>query len=425
MSTLMSLPESEAVVIAEIIRSRGEYLDECGLTDEDFTVNEAGWAFAAMVRMQAKGEPIDAFSVGLREPRAEAWVLKIYDTPTYASHFHTHEVRQATVRRRLREVAATIMRDVTETEDPEGLIDSARARIDSANAGMMQPLTYVGDIIDEVIEQAGNPRLVYASPWASVTDTLGGGFRPGALYVLAARPGIGKSAVAMQIASALAEHGPVAFSSLEMPREEIVRRIIAQQNKMPHHLLESGKPLPDLWKARIDGWQQQAPRSMAIAMDDRASVTIADVRSFARSVRRPAGRIAGVVIDYLQLMGGPKGQSRYEIVSENSRLCKVMAMELHCPVIMLSQLNRNSENRIDRRPGLADLRDSGAIEQDADVVMMLSRDPNWEPPGPGMPPEPMPLDLDVLKNRHGPAGNHTLYWEGSQMRTYDATNTEW
>lgn len=426
MRDAMSQPDSEAVVIAEIIRTRGEYLDECGLSDEDFTVNEAAWAFDAMQKMVAAGEPIDAFSVGLREPRAETWVLRVYDTPTHAAHFHAGEIRQATVRRRLADVATTILRDVQETEDPEALIDMAKSRIESTTTSIHQPLVYVGDLIDDVVAQAEHPREVSASPWASVTDTLGGGFRPGALYVLAARPGIGKSAVAMQIASALAEHGPVAFTSLEMPREEIVRRIISQQNRMPHYLLESGRPLDDLWKARIEGWKSQTPASMAVAIDDRATVRMSDVRSHARAVRRPSGRIAGVVIDYLQLMSGPKGQSRYEIVSENSRLCKIMAMELHCPVILLSQLNRNSENRIDRRPGLADLRDSGAIEQDADVVMMLSRDPSWEPPGPGEQPMPMPLDLDVLKNRHGPTMNHTLYWEGSQMRTYDMTpNEEW
>jgi replicative DNA helicase len=145
---------------------------------------------------------------------------------------------------------------------------------------------------------------------------------------------------------------------------------------------------------------------------------MSDVRAFARSVKRPAGRIAGVVTDYLQLMSGPAGQSRYEIVTENARQFKIMARELDCPVILLSQLNRNSENRMDKRPGLADLRDSGAIEQDSDVVMMLYKDPDFEQAPVDMPPLPVPLELNVPKNRHGATRLITLRWEGTQMRAY-------
>lgn len=329
--------------------------------------------------------------------------------------YHAAIVSEKAVRRRVLGVAQTIATSVA-TGEVNDLIETARSGLDTATGLQKQAITYVGDLIDEVVADAERPRRVYPTPWQGVTDILGGGFRPGALYVLAARPGIGKTAVALQIAAALADAGPVAFSSMEMPKEEIVRRIIAQGAQVPHHLLERGEPMPEYWKARIEEWCGVAPHSIAI--NDRALVTAADVRAFARAVKRPSGRIAGVVTDYLQLMQGAPGVSRQEVVAENARQHKMLAMELDCPVILLSQLNRNPEARMDKRPLLSDLRESGAIEQDADVVMMLYRDPDFMPAGPHEVPVPIPLELNVAKNRHGPTYVHTLSWEGSQMRAF-------
>lgn len=328
-------------------------------------------------------------------------------------------VRDKAIRRRVVEGAIATVQ-AAQTGDVTDLLDNARARIDEASGLQRQPIVYVGDLLEKVVADAERPRRIYPGPWESINETLGGGFRPGALYVVAARPGIGKTAIALQLASAMARRGPVAFVSLEMPREEIVRRIIAQGVRMPHHLLEAGRPLPDYWKARIEGWMLDgAPHN--IALDDRANIRVTDVRSFARQVGKTSHRgLGGVVVDYLQLMGGAPGASRYEVVTENSRQSKIMAMELECPVIMLSQLNRNPEGRMDKRPQLSDMRESGAIEQDADVVGMLYRDPDWAPDPTDPIPRPLPLEFNFVKNRHGPTEMHTLNWEGTQMRAYDA-----
>lgn len=415
MSKLTDLPQCEAIVIAKAAATGGEFLDEIEVTVDDFISTDAALAFEAMKRMMAVGTPIDAMSVGIEEPRAEQYVWRSTNMPLHAAHFHADMLHEAGVRRRLVAVATRIMSGA-DNQELGTLIDTARQEIDHAAGLRRQPLTYLGDLIDEVVLDAERPRKVYPSPWQGLTDILGGGFRPGALYVLAARPGLGKTAIALQLATALAQAGPVAFSSLEMPKEELVRRIISQGVQMPHHLLEQGRPMPEHWRQKIATWQDYAPHSIAI--DDRATVTMSDVRAFARSVKRPAGRIAGVVTDYLQLMSGPAGASRYEIVTENARQFKIMARELECPVILLSQLNRNSEQRMDKRPTLSDLRDSGAIEQDADVVMMLYRDPDFDPGPPGAVPVPVPLELNVAKNRHGATLTHTLAWEGSQMRAF-------
>lgn len=395
------------------------------LRPDDFFTPRHFLIYESVLRLLLSGSPTDAIAVvddliqrgQLMQAGGADYVHHLTSCVPVAAQapYHASLVSGHAVRRRVLSVAATIESSV-QTMPVNDLIETARSGLDNAAGLQRQALTYVGDLIEEVMADAERPRRVYPTPWQGLTDILGGGFRPGALYVLAARPGIGKTAIALQIASALADAGPVAFSSMEMPKAEIVRRIISQGAEMPHHLLERGQPMPELWKARVESWMEIAPHS--IALNDRATATAADVRSFARAVYRPSGRIAGVVTDYLQLMQGAPGMSRQEIVAENARQHKILAMELDCPVILLSQLNRNPEARMDKRPLLSDLRESGAIEQDADVVMMLYRDPDFMPAGPHEVPVPIPLELNVAKNRHGPTYVHTLSWEGSQMRAF-------
>lgn len=395
------------------------------LRAEDFFTPRHSLIYESITRLLLSGAPTDAIAVvddlisrgELQRAGGADYVHHLTSCVPVAiqAPYHAGIVSEKAVRRRVLGVAATIQASL-QTGEVNDLIEMARSGLDRAVGLQRQPLTYVGDLIEEALLDAERPRRVYPTPWQGLTDILGGGFRPGALYVLAARPGLGKTAIALQIAAALADAGPVAFSSMEMPKMEIVRRIIAQGAEMPHHLLERGEPMPEVWKARIESWMGVAPHS--IALDDRATVTAADVRSFARAVQRPAGRIAGVVTDYLQLMQGAPGLSRQEIVAENARQHKILAMELDCPVILLSQLNRNPEARMDKRPQLSDLRESGAIEQDADVVMMLYRDPDFMPAGPSEVPIPIPLELNVAKNRHGPTLVQHLSWEGSQMRAF-------
>lgn len=412
------LKASVAADVSEILRAT------------DFYVPRHEIIYETILRLIAGNHPTDAVAVTddllTRGMLNQAGGAEYIHTLTSAvpvavqAPFYAAIVHEKAVRRRVAEAVTTTITEI-ETAPINSLIEAARERIDKAAGMQRHALTYVGDLIDEIVADAERPRRVYPTPWRSLTDTLGGGFRPGALYVLAARPGIGKTAIALQMAAALADAGPVAFSSLEMPQEELVRRIIAQGVEMPHHLLEAGRPMPEMWKARIEAWQGYAPHSIAI--DDRSTVTVADVRAHARAVRQPSGRIAGVVCDYLQLMGGPPGASRIEVVSENARQFKLMARELDCPVILLSQLNRDSEKRMDKRPQLSDLRDSGAIEQDADVVMMLYRDPDFEQAPASAVPLPVPLELNTAKNRHGPTLLTNLYWEGTQMRAYDGSES--
>lgn len=426
MSEDLSDPHAEQACLGAMMISADALADVGSqLRARDFHTPRHELIFEIIMSLYSHGHPVDVISVADELVRKDQLsqaggadylhVLTSIPPAAASASYYAAIVSDKATRRRVVAAARSIYDNARGTEVND-LVESARHALDDAVGVAKQPLVYAGDLIDEVIAEAERPRLVYPTPWGSMTDILGGGFRPGALYVVAARPGLGKSSLALQMATALADAGPVAFSSLEMPGKELVRRIIAQGVQMPHHLLERGQPLPELWKAKIEAWKDFAPH--AVAFNDRASATGSDIRSFARAVKRPGGRLAGVVTDYLQLLSGPPGASRQEIVAENARQHKLMAMELECPVILLSQLNRNSEGRIDKRPMLSDLRESGAIEQDADVVMLIYRDPGFEQVPMGNVPLPVPLDVDVAKNRHGPTASLTLNWEGSQMRAY-------
>lgn len=409
------LPGSEAVVIAEAIRTQGDFLDDTEITAADFVTNEGAWAYTAIRKMMATGIPIDTMSVGIEEPRVEVWLWKTSNLPTHAAAFHAEEIHKAGVRRRMLAIAEKI-KHTAATESVDTLIDTARRDIDEAAGLRRTTTTFVGDLIAPVLADSQRERVVYRTPWSELTDTLGGGFRPGALYVLAARPALGKTALLLQMLTGLADYGMVAFSSLEMPQDELVRRLIAQGAQISHGMLERGQPLAPVFAEKIERWRETAPVTMAI--DDRSTVGVSDIRAFARSVAR-TGPLAAIAVDYLQLISGPSGMKRYEVVSDITRQLKILAREMNAPVIALSQLNRGSEHRTDKRPMLADLRESGSIEQDADLVMLLHRDPLAEADhDPLLQRTTLPLELMVAKNRHGPTGTITLDWEGAFMRAY-------
>lgn len=221
------------------------------------------------------------------------------------------------------------------------------------------------------------------------------------------------SILGLQAAYSLAHTGPVAISSLEMPEREVHTRLLAHAASVPiGHINGHGKPT-DRDREQISRAASHL-RSLPISIDDRSSSTVWDVATHARLFARHQ-HLAGVVIDYMQLMSTPRGdrRPRHEVVAEQSRQLKILAGELDCPVIALSQLNRQSEGRGDGRPNLADLRESGAIEQDADVVLLL------HVPQEGGIPDEGRLEVAIAKNRHGPAGRITLQRSGATASLND------
>ena len=217
----------------------------------------------------------------------------------------------------------------------------------------------------------------------------------------------------LQAAYGLAHHGPVAVSSLEMPQREVHTRLLAHAGQVDiGHLIGQGQPTDAEWSAINESGKHLA--ALPISVDDRSSATVWDVTTHARILARHQ-HLAGVVVDYMQLMTTPRGdrRPRHEVVAEQSRQLKILAGELDCPVIALSQLNRQSEQRPGGGPSLADLRESGAIEQDADVVLLLNV------PVEGGMPDQSRLDVAVAKNRHGSVALVHLQRDGKHATLND------
>ncbi|MBL8453526.1 MAG: replicative DNA helicase [Zoogloea sp.] len=243
-------------------------------------------------------------------------------------------------------------------------------------------------------------------------DEMTGGMESGQLVIVAARPSVGKTVAGCNIASHAAAAGvPVLFFTMEMTRREIAARILAARSGVTVQAMRAGTRERDDW----DRMSTAVGASMALPMfiDDTPAVTVAYVRAKARRIQRAHG-LGLLVVDYLGLMRGT-GDNRAQEVGSISRGLKALAKELKVPVIALAQLNRASEGRLDRKPTLADLRDSGEIEQDADIVGMLHREsmhreaPEWE----GL------AQLLIRKNRNGPTGECLLSLDGPRMRLAD------
>jgi len=245
-------------------------------------------------------------------------------------------------------------------------------------------------------------------------DGITGGLEPGQLVIVAARPSVGKTVFGCNVADHVASSGgSVLFCTMEMSRREIGMRIMAARANVSVHAMRSGTKAADAWRRMSD--QVPAAKNQRMVIDDTAAVTVGHVRAKARRLSRKAG-LSLVVIDYLQLMRGD-GDNRTQEMGSISRGLKALAKELQVPIIALAQLNRGVEGRADKRPMLSDLRDSGEIEQDADIVVMLHREAlyNDSPEWVGV------AEALVRKNRNGPTGDLLLGYQPEQMRFADCS----
>lgn len=295
------------------------------------------------------------------------------------------------------------------TEDGQGdareLQEEARAQIDQASRHIAEVHT-VSETIDATIDDLEAPTSTsIPTPWPDLNYLIRG-WRPGALYVIGARPAVGKSIMGMQAAASLSRHGWVSLHSLEMPRDELNKRLLAALGDVALSRMDDKTLTPRDWehiaKARAD------IATLRLSIDDRSSVRVLDIRSYARTLAR-RGDLAGIVVDYLQLMSASHGdrRQRWELVGEWSRQLKILAKELAIPVIVLSQLNREVAGRADKRPTMTDLKESGSIEQDADVILLLHVDEEKDP---------SVMDVGIAKNRHGRTGRITLERRGDIAR---------
>ena len=264
-------------------------------------------------------------------------------------------------------------------------------------------------MLERVKEMSANPNDVTGVPTGFIDlDKMTSGLQAGDLIVLAARPSMGKTALAINIAEhvALNEGLPVAIFSMEMGAAQLVVRIVGSLGRIDQNRLRTGKLQPDEWSRLIETSDRIGKSSMFI--DESPGLTPSELRANARRLSRRCGKLGLIVVDYLQLMSGSNGtdgDNRATELGEISRGLKMLAKELQCPVIALSQLNRGVEQRTDKKPMMSDLRESGAIEQDADVIMFIYRDDYYTKE---LSKEPGVAEIIIAKQRNGPTGSVKL-----------------
>ena len=264
--------------------------------------------------------------------------------------------------------------------------------------------TLVVQLLDRVQEMADNPNDVTGVPTGFYDlDRMTAGFQAGDLIVLAARPSMGKTALAINIAEhvALNEGLPVAVFSMEMGAAQLAVRIVGSIGRIDQSHLRTGRLTDEEWPRLSEAIERL--RNISLHIDESAGLTSSELRANARRLARQCGQLGLIVVDYLQLMSGSSSseENRATELGEISRGLKMLAKELKCPVVALSQLNRSVESRPDKRPMMSDLRESGAIEQDADIIMFIYRDEYYTKDACK---EPGVAEIIIAKQRNGPTG---------------------
>jgi len=266
----------------------------------------------------------------------------------------------------------------------------------------------VVQLLDRVTEMADNPNDITGVPTGFIDlDRMTSGFQAGDMIVLAARPSMGKTALAVNIAEhvALNEGLPVAIFSMEMGASQLAVRIVGSIGRIDQTHLRTGKLTDEEWPRLTEAIEKL--RNISLHIDETPGLTTSELRANARRLARTCGQLGLIVVDYLQLMSvstSMNDENRATAVGEISRGLKMLAKELKCPVMALSQLSRAVESRTDKRPMMSDLRESGAIEQDADVIMFIYRDDYYDKNS----KEPGIAEVIISKQRNGPTGTVKL-----------------
>ncbi len=392
--------------------------------------------YSAILDLYGRGEPADAVTVVADLTRtgdigrvggAPYLHTLVSMVPTAANAgYYGRIVREQAILRRLVEAGTRIVSmGYTGTGDVDQMVDRAQAEVydvtDRRTSEDYAPLSDImGDALNEIeaISNRGG-EMVGVPTGFSELDKLTNGLHPGQLIIVAARPAIGKSTLGVDIARAASiKHGlaSVVFS-LEMSRNEIVMRLLSAEAQVPLHHMRSGTMSDADWTklAGKMGVVSEAP----LFIDDSPNMTLMEIRAKCRRLKQRHD-LRLVIVDYLQLMtSGKRVESRQQEVSEFSRSLKLLAKELGVPVIAISQLNRGPEQRVDKKPMLSDLRESGSLEQDADMVVLLHREDAYERES----PRAGEADFIVAKHRNGPTQTVTVAFQGHYSRFVDMAQT--
>ncbi|HKT55494.1 MAG TPA: replicative DNA helicase [Microbacterium sp.] len=401
------------------------------LRGTDFYLPKHELIFEAILSLYSHGEPTDVVSVGDELMKTGELdraggvdylhsLTSIVPTAANAGYYAGIVSERALLRRLVDAGTRIVQMGYNGQGDAVDLVNNAQAEIYGVTGAEAAedyvPLTIAVDAAVNEIEAArGRDGQMTGIPTGFVEfDQLTNGLHPGQMIIIAARPAMGKSTLALDFArsAAIANNMPTIIFSLEMSKSEIAMRLMSAEGSVPLQSMRKGTLDSRDWTtiASTRGRINDAP----LFIDDSANMTLVEIRAKCRRLKQRVG-LKMVIIDYLQLMSsGKKVESRQQEVSEFSRALKLLAKELGVPVIALSQLNRGPEQRTDKRPQVSDLRESGSIEQDADMVVLLHRDSVYDKEN-----RPGEADLIVAKHRNGPTATIEVAFQGHFSRFAD------
>ena len=419
--------EAEAAVVGAMLMDNDAIPQAADiLTQEDFYQKSYGAAFEAMRLLSIEGKPIDATILQERlkemgaadEISSLAFMNEALDAVSTSANirYYAGIVYEKAMMRKLVRLCEGLANDCYKGETPlQDVLQEAEGGVynlieKGESKKSRDIMTIVLDSLDRIEEVSKSPGGVTGIPtgFRELDDMLSG-LQPSNLVIIAARPSVGKTALALNIAqhAAFRKNLSVAVFSLEMASEELMNRFFAMEGNIDATHIKDGSLTNDEWTKLIEASDIAANSRLNI--EEVSNLTVSQIRSRCRKIKLEKG-LDLIVIDYLQLMsgeGGRKNDNRQQEITEISRGLKQIARELKIPVLALSQLNRSVETRgADSKPRLSDLRESGAIEQDADVVMFIDKNPE----------EPNEADIIVAKQRNGPIGSVRLNWIGKFVK---------
>lgn len=430
--------EAEQAVLGAIILEGESIIKAIEIiSPEDFYSERHRKIYQAMLELFDKNEPIDLITLSehlkdkgeIDEIGGVSYLSNLATVvPTSANiRYHAKLIREKALLRSLIRACTEIVTKVyEEPEDAEEMIDYAERLIFEISEKRTNTNFYpMKDVVKQtfrIIENMYEKKSVVTGISSGFTDldALTSGFQPGDLIIIGGRPGMGKTAFSLNIAQHVGvEIGePVAFFSLEMSKEQVAMRLLSSMAMVNSSALRKGFISKKDWQRITDAAVKlsEAP----IYIDDSSQMSVLEIRAKARRLKMEKGRLGLIIIDYLQLM---RSRNNYEVreqeIAEISRSLKAMAKELKVPVIALSQLNRSVEKNSDKRPTLANLRESGAIEQDADVIIFLYRDEVYNKKNPANKGK---AEVIVAKQRNGPTDVIYLTFLSDYMRFLDYTD---
>ncbi|MEA4919576.1 MAG: replicative DNA helicase [Clostridiaceae bacterium] len=405
------------------------------VTEEDFYIEANRVIFSAISFMFTSGRLIDPVTVidemksmGYKEQANREYFIQLIEmTPTSANVLeYCKIIRGKSMLRELQDISAEITQlTMDEQEDPQTIAELAEQKIYSVRQGrevkgLKTINTAIAEVYNHLDEMSKHPGMLPGLPTGfSDLDRMIGGLNKSDLILLASRPGMGKTSIALNIARKAIKdtNKSVVIFQLEMSSQQLAMRLLSSEALVDNKSLRMGTLSDDDW-GRIAGAATNLTQSR-ILIDDNSGITVSEMKA---KCRRIGGELGLVVIDYLQLMhSGRRNDNRVQEVAEISRSLKIMAKDLNVPVLCLSQLSRGPEGRTDKRPMLSDLRESGSIEQDADIVLFIYRPDYYQ----DAKPETKNLaEIIVAKNRHGEVGKIELQWEG-QFTTFRGRETRY